>query len=347
MSRSDACNIRPRKGPQPRRPLLRFAVAAPNFQGMNAREPMSSLRFCSLAHRGVIAVGGEDRVAFLQGLISNDTSRVGAGQAEYAALLTPQGRFQFDMFLVGAPDGDAILLEVERDRAADLVKKLSLYKLRSKVTIADHLDAFEVVAAFGDGAGAALGLAATRGAARAIEGAVAFVDPRLPALGVRILAPRGRIATVLAPIGFGTASEDAYEALRLKLGVPDGSRDLPVDKALLLENGFDELHGIDWQKGCYMGQELTARTKYRGLVRKRLLPVEVDGPMPAPGTPVMLGEKEAGEMRSGRAGHALALLRLEMIAAAARDGDALVAGAAKLKPHVPDWVRLPEPEEAV
>lgn len=307
---------------------------------------MSDLWFCSLAHRGVIAVGGPERAGFLQGLISNDTARVAADRAEHAALLTPQGRFQFDMFLVGAPDGETILLEVERDRAPELIRKLSLYRLRSKVTIDNRDDAFEVVAAWGSGAAAALGLPATRGAARSIDGAVVFVDPRLPDLGVRILAPRGRMATVLAPLGFGTASEDRYEAMRLRLGVPDGSRDLPVDKALLLENGFDELHGIDWQKGCYMGQELTARTKYRGLVRKRLLPVEIDGPMPAPGTPVMLGEKEAGEMRSGRAGHALALLRLEMIAAAARDGGALVAGNARVKPHVPDWMRLPEPDGA-
>jgi folate-binding protein YgfZ len=117
--------------------------------------------------------------------------------------------------------------------------------------------------------------------------------------------------------------------------VPDGSRDLPVEKAILLENGFDELHGIDWQKGCYMGQELTARTRYRGLVRKRLLPVEIDGPLPASGTPVMAGDKEAGEMRSGIDGLGLALLRLEHL-----DKGPLTAGGATLTPRKPDWVKF-------
>src|SRR6185503_18496273 len=123
----------------------------------------------------------------------------------------------------------------------------------------------------------------------------------------------GQTAALL--LGLDEVPLAEYEALRLELGVPDGSRDLPVEKAILLENGFDELHGIDWQKGCYMGQELTARTKYRGLVRKRLLPVEIEGPLPAPGTPVMAGDKEAGEMRSGADGLGLALLRLEHLEA--------------------------------
>jgi folate-binding protein YgfZ len=307
-------------------------------------ESMHDLFFSSLGHRGVIAVSGPDRAAFLQGLISNDASRVSPEHAEHAALLTAQGRFQFDMFLVELAGTETMLLEVERDRAADLIKRLSLYKLRSKVTIESRLDVYEVAVAFGAGAAAGLGLADARGAARAIDDAVAFVDPRLPALGVRMLAPRGMAAVLLSAKGFGTASEDDYEALRLRLGVPDGSRDLPVDKAFLLENGFDELNGIDWKKGCYMGQELTARTKYRGLVRKRLLPVEVEGPMPAPGTIVMLGEKEAGEMRSGRAGQALALLRLEMVENARRAGSKLTAGEAKIAAHIPDWVKLPEPD---
>jgi folate-binding protein YgfZ len=137
-----------------------------------------------------------------------------------------------------------------------------------------------------------------------------------------------------ARAGLAPGNADDYDRLRLSLGVPDGSRDLPVEKAILLENGFDELHGIDWQKGCYMGQELTARTKYRGLVRKRLLPVEIEGPLPAPGTPVMAGDKEAGEMRSGADGLGLALLRLEHLE------DGLRCGESRLKPHRPAWANL-------
>ena len=127
--------------------------------------------------------------------------------------------------------------------------------------------------------------------------------------------------------------------MRLALGVPDGSRDLAVEKALLLEAGFDELNGIDWQKGCYIGQELTARTKYRALVKKRLLPVAVEGALPPPGTPVMLGDEEAGELRSGRDGQALALLRLDAVEKA-KAGVALTAGGARLTPRMPDWMKV-------
>src|SRR5262249_3416018 len=139
----------------------------------------------------------------------------------------------------------------------------------------------------------------------------------------------------LAQAGWAAGTMGDYDRLRLSLGVPDGSRDLPVDRAILLENGFDELHGIDWQKGCYMGQELTARTRYRGLVRKRLLPVEVEGPLPAPGTPVMAGDKEVGQMRSGGDGLGLALLRLEHL-----DAERLTARADRLKPPTPSWLRI-------
>ena len=150
---------------------------------------------------------------------------------------------------------------------------------------------------------------------------------------MRAILPRDAVAAI-ATLGFAAGTVADYESRRLDAGVPDGSRDLPVEKAILLENGFDELHGIDWQKGCYMGQELTARTRYRGLVRKRLLPVEIDGPLPAPGTPVMAGDKEAGEMRSGIDGLGLALLRLEYL------DDGLRCGDSRLKPHRPAWANL-------
>jgi len=301
---------------------------------------MSELRFSTVFHRGALRVSGDDRIAFLQGLISNDVTRVSPTQAIHAALLTPQGRFQWDMFVLDT--GDGLLLDVERDRAADLMKKLGIYKLRSKVALQNPGDDIEIAVAYGPGTAAALCLPETPGAARAIDDIIAYVDPRLPALGVRIVAPDGHAAALLAARGFATAPFDEYEALRLSLGVPDGSRDLPVDKALLLENGFDELNGVDWKKGCYMGQELTARTKYRALVKKRLLPVAVEGPLPAAGTPVMLGDQEAGEMRTGVAGHALALLRLEAVDKAATGDGALKAGEALLKPQFPDWLKRPE-----
>ena len=286
---------------------------------------MSALQFTLLSHRSVIAVGGDDRVEFLQGLISNDTTKVAPGKSVWAALLTPQGRFLNDMFVVDGGDG-TLLLETERERAPALAKKLTLYKLRSKVAVEDRSAALDVAVVFGAGADKAL----------PIGGTISFVDPRLAGLGVRVLAPAGQAAALLAARGFVETPVEAYEALRLEAGVPDGSRDLRVEKALLLESGFDELNGVDWKKGCYMGQELTARTKYRGLVKKRLFPIEVDGALPAPGTSVHLDGEEVGELRSGSGRRALALLQTE----AARGAGALTADGVRIGPIIPPWMRL-------
>ena len=283
---------------------------------------MASLHYTLLPHRSVIAVGGPDRAEFLQGLISNDTTKVGPGQAIWAALLTPQGRFLNDMFVVEDGSG-TFLMETERERAPALARKLKMYTLRSKVTVEDRSAAMEVAVVFGPNAGKI----------QPVAGATAFIDPRLPELGVRVLAPVGQTAALL---GLTEAPAADYEAMRLRLGVPDGSRDLPVEKALLLESGFDELHGVDWKKGCYMGQELTARTKYRGLIKRRLFPVRIEGPLPASGAPVHRDGKEVGEIRSGQGDRALAMLQID-----ASDG-ALTADGATLFPERPAWMQIPD-----
>jgi hypothetical protein len=297
----------------------------------------NGISYAILDGRGVLKVAGEDRVAFLQGLVSNDVAKASPTRALYAALLTAQGRYLFDFMVLN--HDSALLLEAEASRRGDLLRRLGLYKLRSKVTLSDTSDSVLAAAAFGPGAAPALGLPGEPGAARAFAGGIAYVDPRLAALGVRFLLPRATAAQALAELGFAAASAEDYERLRLSHGVPEGSGDLPVEKALLIESGFDELHGIDWQKGCYIGQELTARMKHRALVKKRLVPVTVTGEMPPPDTPVMLGSEEAGEMRSGRGSVALALLRLDAVAKA-RAGAALTAGAATLTPMKPEWAEF-------
>lgn len=290
--------------------------------------------------RSVIAIAGEDREAFLQGLISNDMRRVSGNQAIYAAFLTPQGKYLHDLF-IGENDGQ-YLVDCEAARRADLAKRLSMFKLRSKVTVADAGALWVSAVLYGDQALAKLGLDAKPGQAKQLDRGVAFIDPRLAALGARAVLPRDSAAAILNAAGFEQGSAAAYDQVRIEQGVADGSRDLVVEKAILLENGFDELNGVDWQKGCYLGQELTARTKYRGLVRKRLLPVTIDGAAPAFGTPLMLGDLEAGEMRSAATdgGQGLAMIRIEHLARAQAEG--LKAGEARLKPIVPDWVKLPE-----
>lgn len=282
----------------------------------------------------MLEVTGADRQQFLQGLVSNDVAKATPGRALYAALLTAQGKYLHDFFIVAM--GESLFLDGEAARLADLKRRLSLYKLRAKVSLAEVGERYLVAAAFGDGAADALGLPSERGAAMPFANGVAYVDPRVAELGARLLLPRNAGTAPLTERGFRAGDIAAYDRLRLSLGVPDGSRDLVLDKSILLESGFDELNGIDWQKGCYVGQELTARTKYRGLIKKRLMPVTVEGPLPPPGTPVMAGDQEAGEMRSGRDGMGLALLRLEVVA----ESKPLTAAGAKLTPQKPDWAKF-------
>ena len=290
---------------------------------------MVESRFVVLEDRGVLAIAGPDRASFLQGLISNDAARISGERAIYAALLTPQGKYLHDFLLVEV--GDAIWLDGEAARLADLKRRLSMYRLRAKVTL-DERPGLAVAAIFG---GHAFGLPDRPGATRALGRGVAFVDPRLTALGCRAVLPRAESRRILEEIGAVEAGFADYDRLRLTLGIPDGSRDLVLDKSILLESGFDELNGVDWRKGCYIGQELTARTKYRGLIKKRLFPVRIDGPAPEPGAIVTIDGKEAGEMRSSRDGIGLALLRLEAIG-----GGRLTAGEATVAPLTPDWMRL-------
>ena len=294
---------------------------------------MNDKRYALLADRGLLAVSGEDSRTFLQGLVSNDVTKVSPARAVWAALLTPQGKFLHEFFINEI--AGALLLDCETARLPDLKRRLGLYKLRARVTIEDRTADFAVAALFGAATRAALDLPAEAGAARAVAGGTVFADPRHLAAGARAILPRQTIGATLAGLGFAEADPAAYDRERIALGLPDGSRDLEVEKAILLENGFDELNGVAWDKGCYMGQELTARTKYRGLIKKRLMPVAIQGPVPPPGTPITANGEDAGEMRSSADGLGLALLRLEKIAAGP-----LAAGGATLTPRRPDWAKF-------
>lgn len=271
---------------------------------------MRNMQLAHLPDRAVVEVTGEDRVTFLQGLVSNDVALAAPGRAVWAALLTPQGKWLADFFVL-AEDG-RLLLDVEAGQAEMVKQKLSRFRLRSRAALR-LTDMAVHVAWDGDWTG----------------GGIAAPDPRLPEAGWRVLAD--------APLDAAGADAAAWDARRLALGLPDGSRDMEAEKSLLLEAGFDELNGVSWAKGCYMGQELTARTKYRGLIKRRLVPVEVSGPLPASGTVILNGEKDVGTMRSGRGARGLATLRLEAL-----NGE-LRAGEAVLRPQVPGWMRLPEP----
>lgn len=257
-----------------------------------------------LPDRAVLALSGEDRTAYLQGLVSADVARATPGRCLWSALLTPQGKYLADFFIHAT--ADALLLDLVAEQVELVRTRLLRFRLRSRVAIEPVPLAVHV--AWPD----------------APEGAVA--DPRLPQAGFRLLAASRR----------GTDPVEAWERHRIPLGLPE-PRDHDPEKTVLLEAGFDELGAIAWDKGCWMGQELTARTRYRGLVKRRLLPVAVAGALPPPGTPVLdAAGQEVGIVRSGIDQMALATLRLDAL-----HGPLMAAGAG-LTPCVPGWMQLPE-----
>lgn len=263
--------------------------------------PMSDLSYVNLPNRGILRVSGADAEDFLQNLVSNNVSKATAETAVYATLLTPQGKFLHDFLVVR--DGDDFLLDCEADRLDDLKRRLTMYKLRAKVDLANETGQWKVLAIL-DGA--------------LPEGQV-FDDPRHPDLGRRAI-----LAANLSPDGH-EAPFESWDARRIGLGIPDGSRDIEVEKSFLLEHRMDELNAIDFKKGCYVGQELTARTKYRGNVRKRLTLVAVEGKLPPAGTPVLADGIEVGTIRSGLGGQALAVLRIERPDGTLEAGEATLA----------------------
>jgi folate-binding protein YgfZ len=294
---------------------------------------MTERTYVIFEQRGLVSVAGEDCCDFLQGLVSNDVTKAGPGRALYAAFLTPQGKYLHDFFIVHM--GGALILDCER--ADDLMRRMKLYKLRSRVDIEDRTGTLTAAALFGEGTSEALGLDGEAGSATSFADGVAYMDPRLADAGARAVLDGDGAQAALEDAGFKPAAAADYDSLRLGLGLPDGSRDLTVEKSILLENGFDELNGIDWDKGCYMGQELTARTKHRALIRKRLMPVDIDGAAPAPGTPILLDGAESGVMRSAQGAVGLALMRLEHVEKARQSGDPFTAGEARLTPRKPGW----------
>jgi folate-binding protein YgfZ len=243
-----------------------------------------------LTDRAVIALEGGEARAFLQGLVTNDLTRLAPGIGLYAALLTPQGKILFD-FLIAEGDG-ALLLDCAADRAEALVKRLTLYRLRAPVGIAlrSQLGVFA-------------GLSG-----RPAERAISFPDPRLAALGLRSIGAVAEMPDFLQ----GPA---AYHAERLALGVPE-SADFGSEKIFALDAGLEELHGVAFDKGCYVGQELTARMKHRGTARKRILTVSTDTALPAAGTPILGGAVEIGEILSSYGARGFALARLDRLAEA-------------------------------
>jgi len=292
--------------------------------------------FVELANRSVLEVSGLDSVKFLQGLVSNDVESVSPENSIYAALLTPQGKFLYDFFISYGGE-NKLLLECEREYLQQLSLKLKIYKLRSQVDLRDASDDYKIFVGFGENILKAVDLPNSPGVTREYHDGLLMVDPRHSLMGVRMILPsEPSFAASSLKLGF----RDDYERIRISLGIPDAISDLVQNKTILLEAGFDELNGISWDKGCYIGQELTARTKYRGLIKKRLIPCKVLGPTLLPGTSVSSNNREVGEIRSVLGDRAMALLKLASVKDSNKNDEPLVAHESSIVPIQPDWMNL-------
>ena len=272
-----------------------------------------------LEDRSVIAIRGAEARSFLQGLISNDMAACVPGKGIYAALLTPQGKILFEFFVT--EHDDRFLFDCAAVRAPELAKRFTFYRLRAKIDIA----------LAGDLKVAALWNGATQ--APAIAGIAAFPDPRLSALGVRLIGPLPVVQNAIA----GARAAD-YRGRALKLGVPD-SADVPPDSVFALDAGLEELGGVDFKKGCYVGQEVTARMKHRASARRRFLIAEIDGDLPAPGTKLEASGREVGTLATGADGRALALVRLDRVSEADSAGEDITAMGQKVRLQRPSWLQ--------
>lgn len=268
-----------------------------------------------LGDRGLIKISGPEARGFLQGLVTGNVVNLPEGEARWAALLSPQGKILFDFLMSAQSDaasGEAIFFDVAREKAADLVKRLTMYKLRAKVEISDESENFGVVALYG-GAVA--------------EGAR---DARRPELGNRLIVAAEKLGAVLTTFG-GDFGEADYDAHRIALGIPQGGVDFAYGDAFPHEADMDQLNGVDFKKGCFVGQEVVARMQYRGTTRNRVLKVLIEGAAPAVGAEVSAGEIRVGVMGSSAGAKGLALLRIDRAEEAAQAGKALACGEAVLR----------------
>jgi folate-binding protein YgfZ len=266
-----------------------------------------------LPDRGVLRVSGEPARHFLNNLVTGNIETLKPGDARYAALLTPQGKIVADFLVVEAPaeDGGGFFIDAPKALLADLVQKLNFYKLRAKVTI-EPLDALSVLAAW-DGIGAT-------------EYGLDYRDPRLPALGQRVLVPADVASQAAVDLGADLVDASEYDAHRIALGVPRGGVDFIYGDAFPHEADIDKLHGVDFRKGCYVGQEVVSRVEHRGTARNRIVPVAFDAHAAQDGSAVMAGDKNVGIMGSSAGSLGLAMLRIDRVADALAAGTPLVAG---------------------
>jgi tRNA-modifying protein YgfZ len=288
------------------------------------------MRAALLPERAVIRITGKDATHFLQGLVTSDVESLAAGDARFTALLTPQGKILFDFFVVAVPIDDAGGFVIEAPRALEpaLAERLGFYKLRAKVEVARRSDLAVAVALDGTPSD---------------ELGLVYRDPRHAGLGMRIVLPAEDAEAALQQAGFARADAQEWQTRRIALGVPEGGQDFVYGDTFPHEADMDQLGGVDFDKGCFVGQEVVSRMEHRGTARARVVPVTYDGPAPEVGTPVTAGERPLGALGAAAQGRALALLRLDRAAEALAAGTPLIAGGIELHLKRPAWARFAFP----
>ena len=271
-----------------------------------------------LPDRSVLEVVGEDRLSFLQGLVTNDVEGLAEREGRFTGLLSPQGKILFDFFVVSA--GDAFLIDCSSELAANLTKRLTLYRLRAKVTIADVSDRWRVGAAWGEGA-------AEWAEANA---PVIYPDPRLPALGFRLLVLGSHQPEF-------SASFADYEAMRIAFAVPEGGKDYAYGDAFPHEACLDLLHGVSFKKGCFVGQEVVSRMQHRGTARTRVLAVSSEQSLPHGGADILTGGLTVGKLGSVAGRQGIALARVDRVKEALKKGQTFTAGGVGVEFAAPAW----------
>jgi folate-binding protein YgfZ len=283
-----------------------------------------------LTDRGVVKVSGEDARNFLNGLVTTDVTLVRPGLGRFGALLTPQGKIIVDFLITEAPagHGGGYLLDVPRALAQGFADKLKFYKLRAKVTVENLTDNIGVLAVW-DGE-------------PAMKPDLAFADPRNGELGWRILIPGELKQKVADLIGADLVESDVYEAHRILRGAPRGGLDFMYSDAFPHEANMDRLHGVDFEKGCYVGQEVVSRMQHRGTARTRTVKIILEDFSPEAGLPVLAGDKTVGTMGSTAGGRGLALLRIDRVSEALAAGAKLTAGGLPIRVAEPEELRSAE-----
>ena len=299
---------------------------------------MKNSHYVHLTDRGIISLTGCDTLAFLQGIVTNDVNILSDEKVMFSTLLTPQGKYLLDFFIFKL--GSAYYVDCKINRIQDLIRRLKLYRLRANVKIEDITEKYYVYALSKDSIKNIPHLIAQPGQVVGTEGGVIFVDPRLLEMGARAVLPRRKGMKIIENLGLSKENLSSYNHLRISLGVCEAKENSPLDQSFPLELGFEELNGISFDKGCYVGQEVITRIKNRGLLKKHLVPVTICEGNPKPGIEITQDGTQVGFLHEIEADQGLAMIRLDALELALNKDRELKAGLHKILPKKLKWMKF-------